>query len=175
MYNKTKFKKIVLPVVFALIGAVIVNWAVLKLFGQKSAYRATHSLAGIILLIACSSVLDKRNDKLTAAGFFFLALIPCYFGTVFPDLDISLFGIGGHRNPLFHSSLSYFILFFFVGRTNNSFLKTLIAGYGIGLASHLLWDIFDYGNVRWIPGRFADRLWLAVHGILCLIPMKLET
>ena len=104
-------------------------------------------------------------------GFFGVALVPCYLGTVFPDLDITFLGIGGHRNPLFHSSLSFFLLWLGVRlglRQSTAILHTVIAGYGIGLASHLWWDVLYYGDVRWLSGRVIDRVWLGVHGLLCL-------
>jgi hypothetical protein len=47
-------------------------------------------------------------------------------------------------------------------------LQTLVVGYGIGLASHLWWDVLYYGDVRWLPGGVIDRLWLGAHGFLCL-------
>ena len=71
--------------------ALLLNWAILKLFGQKSAARAEHSLIGIILLMAyVSRFMDTRGTRLGAVTFFLLALVPCYLGTVFPDLDITL-------------------------------------------------------------------------------------
>lgn len=151
--------------------ALLLNWAVLKLFGQKSLYRAEHSLVGILMLMGYVYVcVDRRESRMSAIPFFALALIPCYLGTVFPDLDIRLLGIGGHRNPLFHSSLSFFLLLGVVGR-RRIWLQPLIAGYGIGLASHLWWDIVEYGDVRWLPGGTIDRLWLGVNGLACLLPL----
>jgi hypothetical protein len=159
---------IVLAVSFGI--AILLNWAILKLFGQKSAERAEHSLVGIILLMVyVSRFVERQETRLGAVTFFLLALIPCYLGTVFPDLDITLLGIGAHRNPLFHSSLSFFILWCLV-RRRSVVLQTLALGYGIGLASHLLWDMLYYGNVRWLPGGMLDRLWLGVNGIACLVP-----
>jgi len=144
-------KKTVISIVSVFVLALIINWAVIELFGQKSADRIEHSLVGIILLIAYVSVIVNEQEIKKTASLFLLALIPCYLGTVFPDLDISLFGIGGHRNPLFHSGLSFVILLFFVWR-RNEVLQALVMGYGVGLASHLWWDIVFYGDVRWIPG-----------------------
>ena len=94
--------------------------------------------------------------------------MPCYLGTVFPDLDIRLLGISGHRNPLFHSSVSFFVLGLLAGRQAR-FLHILVAGYGVGLASHLWWDIVYYGDVRWLPGGTIGRLRLGVHGLRCLM------
>ena len=161
-------KQAVITLALALGVALSANWAVLTCFGQKSAARAEHSLVGIILLIAYIALLaDKQESPLRAVGFFSLALVPCYLGTLFPDLDITLLGIGKHRNPLFHSSLSFFLLWLCV-RRKHAVLHTLVAGYGIGLASHLWWDVLYYGDVRWLPGGFIDRVWLGVHGLLCL-------
>jgi hypothetical protein len=156
--------------VFAL--ALLLNWAVLQLFGQRSAARAEHSFVGIIMLMGyVYLVVDRQASPMGAVPFFALALIPCYLGTVFPDLDITLFGIGAHRNPLFHSSLSFFLLLGLVGR-QHPWLQPLIAGYGVGLASHLWWDVVDYGAVRWLPGEAIGKIWLGVNGALCLLPPR---
>jgi hypothetical protein len=153
--------------------AVLLNWAILALFGQKSADRAEHSLIGILFLMAyVSRFMDRQRDRLGALAFFLLALVPCYLGTVFPDLDIRLLGISAHRNPLFHSSLAFFVLLWLV-RRRGAILQTLVLAFGIGLASHLLWDTVFYGNVRWLPGGNLDRLWLAANGVACLAPLML--
>jgi hypothetical protein len=49
----------------------------------------------------------------------------------------------------------------------------MITGYGIGLASHLWWDVVDFGDVRWIPDNFYDRLWLGINGLICLMPFDM--
>ena len=155
--------------------ALLLNWGILRLFGQKSAERAEHSLVGIVLLMAyVSRFVDTQETRLGAVAFFLLALIPCYLGTVFPDLDITLLGIGAHRNPLFHSSLSFFVLLWLV-RRQSVILQGLVFGYGIGLASHLLWDALFYGDVRWLPGGTVDRLWLAGNGLACLVPLMVRS
>jgi len=166
----SKWKQAIVTLTVAFAIAVGVNWAILWLFGQKSGYRAEHSLVGIILLMAYASVfMDKKGGSPGPIRFFLIALVPCYLGTVFPDLDITLFGIGGHRNPLFHSSLSYF-LWFVLGRGRGLLLRTGVIGYGVGLASHLEWDALDHADVRWLPGGLMDRLWLVSHGLFCFIP-----
>lgn len=169
-----RWKPLLLILVIVLGVAAGANWAILELFGQKSADRATHSLVGIILLLAYVMRFVRRQEaRPGAVAFFLLALIPCYLGTVFPDLDIRLLGFGAHRNPLFHSSLSFLILWYLVSR-QHVMLQTLVLGYGVGLASHLWWDVIDYGNVRWLPGGTIDRLWLAVNGLICLLPLLLN-
>ena len=166
--SKSQWTQMVITLALALGVALLVNGAVLKLFGQKSAARAEHSLVGILLLMAYVAVLVRKNaGPMRAASFFVVALIPCYLGTVFPDLDIRLWGIGGHRNPLFHSSLSFLVLWVFA-RQRSALWQTVVSGYGIGLASHLWWDVLYYGDVRWLPGGMIDRLWLGMHGLLCL-------
>jgi Domain of unknown function (DUF5942) len=169
------WKPILITLAVSLGVAVLLNRAILELFGQKSADRAEHSLVGIILLMVyVAQFVATPETRLGAVSFFLLALIPCYLGTVFPDLDITLLGIGAHRNPLFHSSLSFFVLLWLMKR-RNAILQTVILGYGIGLASHLLWDMVYYGNVRWLPGGMFDRLWLGVNGVACLVPLMVSS
>jgi hypothetical protein len=173
--DRLRWKQILIMLAVSFGVAVLVNRAILQLFGQKSADRAEHSLVGIILLTAyVSRFVEKPETRLGAGAFFLLALIPCYLGTVFPDLDITLLGIGAHRNPLFHSSLSFFALLWLVNR-QNAILQTLVLGYGVGLASHLLWDMVYYGDVRWLPGGMLDRVWLGANGVVCLMPLMIAS
>jgi Domain of unknown function (DUF5942) len=173
--KRVQWRRILIALGASLGIALVLNWAILRLFGQKSAERAEHSLIGIILLMAyVSRFIDTPETRLGAVTFFLLALIPCYLGTVFPDLDITLLGIGAHRNPLFHSSLSFFVLWWLV-RRQSVILQAAVLGYGVGLASHLLWDAFYYGDVRWLPGGMVDRLWLAGNGLACLVPLMVKS
>jgi hypothetical protein len=173
--NRLGWQQILIILGVSLGIAILLNWAILNLFGQKSAERAGHSLVGIVLLMAyVSRSVATQETRLGAVSFFLLALIPCYLGTVFPDLDITLLGIGSHRNPLFHSSLSFFVLLWLVCR-QSVILQGLVFGYGIGLSSHLLWDAFFYGDVRWLPGGTVDRLWLAGNGLACLVPLMVRS
>jgi hypothetical protein len=173
--ERVQWRQLLIALGVSLTVALLLNWAILKLFGQKSAARAEHSLIGIILLMAyVSRFMDTRGTRLGAVTFFLLALVPCYLGTVFPDLDITLFGIGAHRNPLFHSSLSFLVLWWLVTR-ESVILQAVVLGYGIGLASHLWWDTLDYGSVRWLPGAMAGRLWLAGNGLACLVPLMVKS
>lgn len=153
-----------------LLVALGVNWAVLELFGEKSAYRAEHNLFGILLLIGYLAVfVFKTKSHIDALLIFLLALIPCYWGTVLPDWDITWCGIGCHRNPIFHSSIFYFVLHFATGvwRRKYPLLQTLVSAFGLGLASHLWLDIYDFGDVRWLPSKAMDQAWLGIHGVLC--------
>ncbi len=153
--------------------AILINMVVLKFFGQKSSYRAVHSLIGIIMLMGFVSTFAGDNISRAQIGLLLLiSLIPCYLGTVFSDLDIRLLGIGGHRNPLFHSGLAFFILFVIFRKFNSFAVAATISAFGVGLGSHLIWDLFDKADVRWIPGAGLDRMWLGANGALCLVLSK---
>ena len=135
---RLQWKQALITLAVALVVAFILNWGILKLFGEKSPYRAQHGLVGIALLMGFVFIHPaKEENSAKAVGFFAFALIPSYLGTVFPDLDIRLCGIGCHRNPLFHSGLSFLILLCLV-RHQGVFLQTLAIGYGLGQA-----DIFS--------------------------------
>lgn len=105
-----------------------------------------------------------------------LLLPAIYLGTALPDWDIWLLGIGAHRNPIFHSALPY-LLVALVWRLADGDTKlqsplhvrlALAAqvGFVLGLCSHLLLDIVQYGDIRWITGNTAGKLWLLVHSIV---------
>ena len=146
----------------------LLNWAVLEFHGERSPYRSEHGLAGTIFLVV---FLWFNRGRLRAPGplpFLLVAILPTYSGTAFPDLDIRLFGIGGHRNPLSHGALSFLALMWLAGR-QGGFLRAARIGYRLGLGSHLLWDLVEYGDVRWLPGGTLDRLWLGVNGLVCFI------
>lgn len=162
-------EKILLLAIAALL-AVCLNLLVLKLFKQKSVYRSEHSLVGIVFLMLVYStlLLGEGTEKAALVGPFLLSLIPCYLGTVFPDLDIRYLGIGAHRNFFFHSGILFFLLFFLAKRLDIFLLTIGISGFGIGLGSHLLRDLFDRANIRGLSGRISARLWLGGNGLLCV-------
>ncbi|SDT86059.1 hypothetical protein [Desulfobacula phenolica] len=169
-----KSKKPLMVLVFLLMVAVIINIVILKLFDQKSAYREAHSLVGIITLMGfVYTFADDKTSRIKLFFLFLISLVPCYLGTVFSDLDIKLLGIGGHRNPLFHSGLLFFILLIPAKRFRSFVPAAIVASFGIGLGSHLIWDLFDHADVRWIPGLNFDRLWLGTNGLFCILSAKL--
>ena len=58
--------------------AVSLNFIILKLFKQKSSYRAEHSMIGVItLMILFATFLNGSVAWLGLVGLFLLALIPC--------------------------------------------------------------------------------------------------
>lgn len=165
-----KSKKPILILAGFLLVAIVINYAVLEFFNQKSFYRAAHSLVGIIMLMGFVYTFSSKNTApFKILTLFFISLIPCYLGTVFPDLDIKLFGIGSHRNPVFHSGIVFFILLFLARRLKLYLPAAIISAFGLGLGSHLVWDLFDSADVRWIPGGTLDSFWLGINGLLCIL------
>ena len=139
--------------------------------------RFEHFIFGIALWAVYLFLKQRRGDRLLLHPVAFAATVPVlYLGTALPDWDIMLFGIGGHRNPLFHSSLPYFCLAWMWRKVGLADVVTAIGGVRLGsalqigltlgLASHLLLDVWQYGNVHWIPGGTLDRLWLSGHALL---------
>ncbi|MCK5725782.1 MAG: hypothetical protein KAH22_03020 [Thiotrichaceae bacterium] len=156
-------------ILIAIITGFVINGLLMYLLGQKSEARIEHSLVGVFLLMIYIVFFVKQDNE-SKVILFLLGLLPCYFGTLFPDLDIRFLGIGGHRNPLFHSSLSFLVLLLIIPKPK-PLLRTIVIAYGLGLASHLWWDVIYYGDVRWLSGSLLDKLWLGVNGFLCLRPL----
>jgi hypothetical protein len=165
-----KSKKPILILAGFLLVAILLNFTILELFNQKSFYRAAHSLVGIIMLMGfVYTFSSKETSRFKILALFLVSLIPCYLGTVFSDLDIKFFGIGSHRNPVFHSGIVFFILLFVAKRLKSFLPAAIISAFGLGLGSHLVWDLFDHADVRWIPGGTLDSLWLGINGLLCIL------
>ena len=142
-----------------------------------SSARFEHFIFGIALWVAYLFLKQRRGDRLLLHPVVLAVTVPVlYLGTALPDWDIMVFGIGGHRNPLFHSSIPYFCLawlwrklgladvVYTIGRARLG--SALQVGLTLGLASHLVLDVWQYGNVHWIPGGLLDRLWLSGHALL---------
>ena len=95
-----------------------------------------------------------------------LLLLPfVVLGAALPDWDLWVGGIGFHRSPLFHSALPVVVLSLLLWRVSR---WAVPVGLALGVASHLLWDIVQYGDVRWIRGGNADRFFLLVNALLLL-------
>jgi hypothetical protein len=39
-------------------------------------------------------------------------------------------------------------------------------GFVLGLCSHLVLDMIQYGDIRWLSGDTFGKLWLALHSVL---------
>ena len=138
-----------------------------------SSARFWHFIFAIAFLALYLLIRTKRQQGLSG-----LQLLLCvitmpalYLGSAISDWDISYLGIGGHRNPLFHSSLAYFLLMTLariLGLTAllPTFMLVLGINFALGLSSHLVLDVIQYGDVRWIPGGTLDRLWLMANAII---------
>jgi len=142
-----------------------------------SSARFEHFLWGIVLGMVYLWLKKRRGDRLLLHPVALAATVPVlYLGTALPDWDIAVFGIGGHRNPLFHSAIPYFCLAWLWRRLGlpevvysiggPRLASALHVGLALGLASHLGLDVWQYGDVRWIPGETLGRLWLSGHAVL---------
>jgi hypothetical protein len=146
-----------------------------------SSARFWHFMAGLIFLaVYLYARQPRRGQQAGQLAWFVAVAVPAlYIGSALPDWDITLFSIGAHRNPLFHSALPYFFAGYLSRKLRLlSMLHTLGAsalimpaqiGFALGLASHLCLDIVQYGDVRWLPGGTLDRLWLVIHAGLLLL------
>jgi hypothetical protein len=142
-----------------------------------SSARFEHFIFGIALWVAYLFLKQRRGDRLLLHPVVFAVTLPVlYLGTALPDWDITVFGIGGHRHPLFHSSLPYFCLAWLWRKLGLADVVHTIGGarlgialhvgFILGLASHMVLDVWQYGHVRWIPGGTLGRLWLSTHALL---------
>ncbi len=138
-----------------------------------SGARLEHFIFGIVLWVAYLWLKQRRGDRWLRHPMVLVATVPVlYLGTALPDWDIMVFGIVGQRNPLFHSSIPYFCLVWLwwkLGLADIAGTRLDVAfhvGLTLGLASHLVLDVWQYGDVRWIPGRTLDQLWLSGHALL---------
>lgn len=123
--------------------------------------RVEHVIVGFVFWLAFLLI---RNPKCN--GWEILAMLPsALLGTWVPDWDLFL-GIGFHRSPLTHSALPVIVLSLLVPARAS---YALVVGFGLGIASHLVWDTIYYGNVHWISGRFWDRTFLVVNAVGILI------
>lgn len=123
--------------------------------------RIEHAVVGFVFWLVFLLI---RNPK--CSGWEVLAMLPwALLGTWVPDWDLFL-GIGFHRSPLTHSALPVVVISLFVPARA---AYAVVVGFGLGIASHLVWDTIYYGNVHWISGRFWDRTFLMVNAAGILI------
>jgi hypothetical protein len=135
--------------------------------------RLEHFIVGLVFWAVYLWLQQRRGDLWLLHPVVLVATVPVlYLGTALSDWDIAVFGIGGHRNPLFHSALPYFCLAWLWRRSGLADVAgtrlgaALHVGLTLGLASHLTLDVWDYGDVRWIAGNTLGRLWLSGHALL---------
>lgn len=123
--------------------------------------RIIHGIFGVIFALP---VLFARRRNLSAihmVGLVGFALV----GSWVPDWDL-FFGVGAHRSPFTHSVLPAVLLYFLASPHR---MPSAISGFSVGIASHLVLDTFNYGNVVGIPGGTADRLFLMGNAAAALI------
>src|SRR5262249_35938673 len=135
-----------------------------------SSARWEHFLCGIVLGVVYLWLKKRRGDRLLLHPVTLAAAVPMlYLGTALPDWDITVFGIGGHRNPLFHSAIPYFGLAWLWHKLGLSEVVSTIGGprlaialhvgLALGLPSRLSLVIRPYCQLRWISGVLPARLW----------------
>ena len=72
--------------------------------------RLEHFIFGIVLWAVYLWLKQRRGERWLLHPVVFVATVPAlYLGTALSDWDITVLGIGGHRNPLFHSLSHTFV------------------------------------------------------------------
>ena len=113
-------------------------------------------------------------SALTASGLFFLpmifgdTLLTAYLSKPLAELDILIFGLGSHQNPLMASALIPALGYALLAGHKKG--RALACGVALGMAAFCLCEsILLTSDVRWIPGMGGlDRAWLAANGMLSL-------
>lgn len=137
--------------------------------------RFEHWLAGLLCVLLYVLLTRRRGEPLPLHPLACLVALPVlYLGTAIPDWDIWLLGIGRHRNPVFHSAGPY-LLWRLVGCAEvparlgwPRLAVALDVNFALGLASHMILDVIQYGDVRWLTGNTLGKLWLSAHAVLLL-------
>ena len=112
----------------------------------------------------------------------FISILGFLLSLNFPDLDISILGIGMHRFFLFHSAI--IPLFFYIAikllfkpkRNIEILITTFCGSFTFGVGIHLFLDIFQSKAIIFpfigslINGTSTDdRIWLTVNVLICFI------
>ena len=109
---------------------------------------------------------------LASSGLFFLPLLMgdatwvSMLSRPLAELDMLIFGLDWHQNPLMASALIPLGAYALMGHRPR--LRMLACGLAIGMAGFCLSEaVLMTSDVRWIPGMDAlDRVWLAGNGAL---------
>ncbi|MBI4869774.1 MAG: hypothetical protein HY816_22775 [Candidatus Wallbacteria bacterium] len=148
--------------VFHLAIGIVVSWVFYYLLRQKHDAVPHYGFFGAGMMLGASGWFP-----LVSQGLLFSAL---------PDWDITLFGIGSHRNPAFHSALIPFFLV--IGLLHYRGMRDFAIGLSVGVCSHLLVDLCQsasshpdwyrpnfYPIVRGMYGPFAV-LWMLGNALI---------
>lgn len=111
-------------------------------------------------------------SALTASGLFFLptlfgdTLMTAYLSRPLAEMDILLFGLGSHQNPLMASAMIPLLGYGLLGGHKKG--RALACGLALGMAAFCLSEsVLLTSDVRWIPGMdLLDRGWLAANGVV---------
>ncbi len=145
------------------------------------------SLAGLLLAMFAAFFV-RRKDQLgvavsnkgtlfatstvVAGGLFFLPMLfgdstlIQIFSRPLAEMDILLFGLNSHQNPLMASALIPVAAYGLLGGRPK--LRTVACGVALGMAGFLFTEsVILTSDVRLIPGMDTlDRLWLAGNGVI---------
>ena len=99
----------------------------------------------------------------------------------FPDLDISLFGIGKHRHFLFHSAFFPAVLFLLCRLIFKRVILITISmcisiAFAFAIGVHLITDLFRFKAIYFpiiknlVYGTsLDDKAWIAANALCCLL------
>ena len=118
---------------------------------------------GVVSLAVVGTYVFVRRNAIPRPQYIPIVVV-ALLGTWVSDWDLVL-GIGYHRSPITHSAIPGLVLGWLLIKWQ---LRSAGVGFALGLASHLLWDIVDYGDVRWISGGNNDRLFLFVNAVVLI-------
>lgn len=119
-----------------------------------------------------SKTLLTVTSAVTASGLFFLpwligdSVAAAYLSRPLAEMDILLFGLGSHQNPLMASALIPLLGYGFLGGHKKG--RILACGLAFGMAAFCISEAWLLtSDVRWIPGMdMLDRTWLFSNGVV---------
>ena len=147
----------------------------------------TCNLVLILLTIFTADFIDSSISR-SSSIYAFIGILLGFAGSFFCDIDTLIFGIQAHRNPITHSYIVPFIIWwyaFLVGSYEERFMILFPAMFALGVASHLMLDrvpstagfvaglkaTFGFkeapGDIRHIP-EVWESAYLLISGLLLL-------
>ena len=164
-------------------GIMQVDKAVSKANTKQGGWRL---LLGLLLPLLGAGVVRRKDilgkgvdskgllvatSALTASGLFFLpwifgdAAAVSYLSRPLAEMDILLFGLGSHQNPLMASALLPMGAYALLGGHKKA--RVVALGLAFGMAAFCLSEaVLLTSDVRWIPGMdMLDRTWLVANGL----------
>lgn len=112
------------------------------------------------------------TSAVVASGLFFLptlfgdSLLTAYLSRPLAEMDILLFGLGSHQNPLMASAILPLMGYGLLGGHKKG--RAIACGLALGMAAFCISEAaLLTSDVRWIPGMdLLDRAWLLGNGVV---------